>query len=412
MTEIGVDTLKKKYNYLTSTSIKHLLLVLTSCILLFSLIACQNSDENLYSNSKNMQWEVVDSEEDFEDEYSQDTTIYFEEYEDETEVEVDLNSYDFTLTFAGDINFADNSTTMDYYNSTPNGIADCISPELIKIMNDADIMCLNNEFTYSTTGSPLNGKAYTFRAHPSRVDILKEMGVDIVTLANNHVFDYGETSFLDTLDTLKSADILYYGAGKNLDEAISPVYFDIQGKTLAYVAASRAEKYKMTPQATEDSPGILRCYDTQLFIETIEEASKNADYVIAYVHWGTEYSFELEDVQLSTGRDYLDAGADIVIGAHPHCLQGMEYYNGKPIVYSLGNLWFNNKTLDTMLLNIHFSGDDTTENIDLEIVPAIQSELVTRIVTEETEKERIYSFLEEISINININAEGMITEVE
>ena len=65
-----------------------------------------------------------------------------------------------------------------------------------------------------------------------------------------------------------------------------------------------------------------------------------------------------------------------------------------------------------MLLNIHFSGDDTTENIDLEIVPAIQSELVTRIVTEETEKERIYSFLEEISINININAEGMITEVE
>ena len=165
--------MKKKYNYLTSTSIKHLLLVLTSCILLFSLIACQNSDENLYSNSKNMQWEVVDSEEDIEDEYSQDTTIYFEEYEDETEV--DLNSYDFTLTFAGDINFADNSTTMDYYNSTPNGIADCISPELIKIMNDADIMCLNNEFTYSTTGSPLDGKAYTFRAHPSRVDILKEM---------------------------------------------------------------------------------------------------------------------------------------------------------------------------------------------------------------------------------------------
>ena len=149
-------------------------------------------------------------EEDIEDEYSQDTTIYFEEYEDETEV--DLNSYDFTLTFAGDINFADNSTTMDYYNSTPNGIADCISPELIKIMNDADIMCLNNEFTYSTTGSPLDGKAYTFRAHPSRVDILKEMGVDIVSLANNHVFDYGETSFLDTLDTLKVQ--IYYIMGR------------------------------------------------------------------------------------------------------------------------------------------------------------------------------------------------------
>lgn len=412
MTEIGVDTLKKKNNYLTNTSIKHVLIVLTIFILLFSLIACQSSDKSLDITSENMQWEIVDSEEDIVDEDSQDTTLYFGEYEEELETEADLNSYDFTLTFAGDINFDDNSSTINYYNSTPNGIVDCISPELIEIMNDADIMCLNNEFTYSTAGSPLNGKAYTFRAHPSRVDILKEMGVDIVTLANNHVFDYGETAFLDTLDTLKSADILYYGAGKNLDEAMSPVYFDIQDKTLAYVTASRAEKYKMTPQATEDSPGILRCYDTQLFIETIEEASKHADYVIAYVHWGTEYSFELEDVQLSTGRDYLDAGADIVIGAHPHCLQGIEFYNGKPIVYSLGNLWFNNKTLDTMLLNIHFYGDDTTENINLEIVPAIQSELVTRMVTEEAEKERIYSFLEDISININIDEEGMVTEVE
>ncbi len=412
MTEIGVDTLKKKNNYLTNTSIKHVLIVLTIFILLFSLIACQSSDKSLDITSENMQWEIVDSDEDIVDEDSQDTTLYFGEYEEELETEADLNSYDFTLTFAGDINFDDNSSTINYYNSTPNGIVDCISPELIEIMNDADIMCLNNEFTYSTAGSPLNGKAYTFRAHPSRVDILKEMGVDIVTLANNHVFDYGETAFLDTLDTLKSADILYYGAGKNLDEAMSPVYFDIQDKTLAYVTASRAEKYKMTPQATEDSPGILRCYDTQLFIETIEEASKHADYVIAYVHWGTEYSFELEDVQLSTGRDYLDAGADIVIGAHPHCLQGIEFYNGKPIVYSLGNLWFNNKTLDTMLLNIHFYGDDTTENINLEIVPAIQSELVTRMVTEEAEKERIYSFLEDISININIDEEGMVTEVE
>ena len=412
MTEIGVDTLKKKNNYLTNTSIKHVLIVLTIFILLFSLIACQSSDKSLDITSENMQWEIVDSDEDIVDEDSQDTTLYFGEYEEELETEADLNSYDFTLTFAGDINFDDNSSTINYYNSTPNGIVDCISPELIEIMNDADIMCLNNEFTYSTAGSPLNGKAYTFRAHPSRVDILKEMGVDIVTLANNHVFDYGETAFLDTLDTLKSADILYYGAGKNLDEAMSPVYFDIQDKTLAYVTASRAEKYKMTPQATEDSPGILRCYDTQLFIETIEEASKHADYVIAYVHWGTEYSFELEDVQLSTGRDYLDAGADIVIGAHPHCLQGMEFHNGKPIVYSLGNLWFNNKTLDTALLNIHFYGDDTVENIDLEIVPAIQSELVTRIVTEEAEKERIYSFLEDISININIDEEGMVTEVE
>ena len=160
------------------------------------------------------------------------------------------------------------------------------------------------------------------------MDILKEMGVDIVSLANNHAYDYGERSLIDTMATLKQAGIHYVGAGHNLEEAMSPVYFEVQGKTIAYVAASRAEKYRMTPQATEDAPGILLCYDTKLFLKAIEEAKKNADYVIAFVHWGTEYSYELEKVQRVTGKEYLDAGADIVIGAHSHCLQGIEYYEG------------------------------------------------------------------------------------
>ena len=193
---------------------------------------------------------------------------------------------------------------------------------------------------------------------------------------------------------------------------MEPAYFEVDGKTIAYVAASRAEKNKMTPQATMDSPGILRCYDTELFVETIKEAKINADYVIAYVHWGTEYSYELEEVQLSTGREYLDAGADIIIGAHPHILQGIEHYNGKPIVYSLGNYWFNNKDIDTILLNIHFYGDDTEESIELEIIPAIQSNTRTQIVTEESEKERIFSLLEDISINIEIDERGIVREIE
>lgn len=332
------------------------------------------------------------------------------EPEEPVELEEDLNSFDFVLAFAGDINFDENWSTMKYYNSVENGIYDCISPELIQIMRDADIMCLNNEFTYSTQGSPLKGKAYTFRAQPSRVDILKEMGVDIVSLANNHAYDYGERSLIDTMATLKQAGIHYVGAGHNLEEAMSPVYFEVQGKTIVYVAASRAEKYRMTPQATEDAPGILLCYDTKLFLKAIEEAKKNADYVIAFVHWGTEYSYELEKVQRVTGKEYLDAGADIVIGAHSHCLQGIEYYEGKPIVYSLGNLWFNDKTLDTMLVKIRFHGDDNQKNIELEIVPAIQKNLITTIVTEQSEKERIYSFLEGISINAKISEEGIVSE--
>ena len=327
----------------------------------------------------------------------------------ETESEViDLHPYDFTLCFAGDISLDENAMTTAQLDASENGIYDCISPELIQIMQDADLMCLNNEFTFSTNGSPMNGKAYTFRANPERVSVLQEMGVDLVTLANNHVYDYGKQALLDTFATLENTGIEYFGAGNNLDEAMDAVYYEIDGKTIAFVGASRAEKYKLTPQATETEPGILRCYDTELFLEAIREADANADFVIAVVHWGTEYSYDLEDVQLSTGKEYLDAGADAIIGGHSHCLQGMEFYDGKPIIYSLGNYWFNNKTLDSMLVRLRFVGDDTNGSVEVSIVPAIQKGAKTQIVTDPEEQERIYSFLEEISVNVTIDEDGVV----
>lgn len=323
---------------------------------------------------------------------------------------IDNNPYDFTICFAGDINLDENWGTTAFLDSQPGGIKDCISSELLEHMNQADIMCLNNEFTYSARGEKMPGKQYTFRANPDRVKVLEEMGVDIVKLSNNHTFDYGSQSLLDTIETLDNAEIEYFGAGRNLKEAMTPVYIEVDGKKVAFVGASRAEKNIITPEATETEPGILRCYDTELFIETIKEAEENADFVIAYVHWGTEYSYELEEVQLTTGKEYLDAGVDVVIGAHSHCLQGMEYYNNKPIVYSLGNFWFNGKTIDTMLLELHFYGDDLGGNLDVKVIPAIQKEYKTGMVKEEREKERIYSFLEEISINVEIDDEGYVLE--
>ena len=329
----------------------------------------------------------------------------------ETESEIiDLHEYDFTLCFAGDISLDENAVTTAQLDASENGIYDCISPELIQIMQEADVMCLNNEFTYSREGAPMANKFYTFRANPERVAVLQEMGVDIVTLANNHVYDYGKQALLDTFSTLEGADIDYFGAGENLDKAMDAVYYEIDGKTIAFVGASRAEKYKLTPQATETEPGILRCYDTELFLEAIREADANADFVIAVVHWGTEYSYDLEDVQLSTGKEYLDAGADAIIGGHSHCLQGMEFYDGKPIIYSLGNYWFNSKTLDSMLVQLHFSGDDNGGTVEVSVVPAIQAGAKTQIVTETNEQERIYSFLEGISINVEIDENGVVTE--
>ena len=334
-----------------------------------------------------------------------------EESIEETAAPEDHEDYDFTICFAGDINLAEGEPTTVFLDSRENGIYDCISPELIEYMNDADIMCLNNEFTYSVGGAPLEGKKYTFRADPMRVEILQQLGVDAVTLANNHVYDYGKEALLDTFAVLEEAEIPYFGAGRNLSEAMAPLYLEADGKVVALVGASRAEKYKMTPQATESEPGILRCYDTELYREAIAEAKANADFCIAFVHWGTEYSYDLEQVQTDTGKEYLDAGADVVIGAHSHCLQGLEYYDGKPIIYSLGNYWFNERTLDSMLIQLHFFGNEEEENLEVEIIPAVQTDCRTIYAGEEEERRRIFDFLEDISVNVDITDEGIVREI-
>ena len=330
----------------------------------------------------------------------------------EEPVIVDLQEFDFTMCFAGDILLAEGEITTKNLDASANGLEGCISKEFLDIMNKADYTCVNNEFTYSTRGKPLSGKAWTFRAHPDRVKYLKEMGVDLALLANNHVYDYGKDAMLDTLDTLTNAGIEYFGAGANLEEAMKPVYVEIGGKTVAFVAASRAEKNKKTPQATENSPGILRCYDPELFIQVIKEARANADFVIANVHWGTERSTVLEKAQLETARQYIDAGADMIIGSHSHCLQGMEYYKGKPIVYSLGNFWFDEYYEDTMLLNVRIYGDINGSNVELSVVPGMQDDGKTVMFTDEADKERVYKLLEDISINIEIDENGVVSSKE
>ena len=318
-------------------------------------------------------------------------------------------------------------------------ISDVIDPEFVELMNKADVMWINNEFCYTDSGEPLAGKTFTFSANLENVKYLKELGVDVAGLANNHVFDYGEQGLLDTLDTLKEAKIPYVGAGHDIKEAASPVYVKAGPLTIAYVAAERAEKVQIvTQEATEDQPGVLRCYENDRFIESIKEAAKKADYVIALPHWGTEHSTELEDAQTDGARAYIDAGADAVIGAHPHILQGLEYYKGKPIVYSLGNFWFDSYELYTMVVELRLSKDQSADgdgkanedgetsedgkagasgeeksksklSAQLIIYPGIQSNAETH-PADESERDEIFRHLEGISPQeIRIDEQGVVS---
>lgn len=312
---------------------------------------------------------------------------------------------DITLGFAGDINLDETWTVMKHMRRKGKGIQGCIDPRLIQKMRSYDYMILNNEFSISNRGKAMKGKAYTFRAPRRNVKLLQQLGVDAVSLANNHVYDYGKQAFLDTLSTLENNGIKYTGGGKDSKEAKKPVYFESKGKTIAVIAATRAEKYILTPAAGKHSPGVFRTYDDTQYVRAIRRARKKADVVIAFVHWGTEYSTKLETAQTSQAKDYINAGADVVVGAHTHCLQGVGYYKGKPIFYSLGNYWFNEKTLYTTLLELTIRENGS---IEARMLPCLQSGRETHLLTAKSKVRKFVNYVNGISENAKIGAKGVV----
>lgn len=300
-----------------------------------------------------------------------------------------------TLAFTGDINFSEGYSTTRHLDSCANGIADCFSEDLLAFMNGVDIMMVNNEFTYSTRGEPLKGKTYTFRADPSRAKLLHEFGTDIVNLANNHVYDFGPDALLDTISTLDAEQIPHVGAGADLSDASKPYYFICNGRKIAIVAATQIERStNYTKEATEEMPGVLKTLNPDKFVKVIEEADQNSDYVIAVVHWGTEGDSSYGRDQESLAHAFADAGADAIIGGHTHCLQGFEMMDGVPVIYSLGNFWFSSRTLDTGLAKVTIAKDG---QLSLSFVPCIQENFRTSLVTEASERERIFTFLQKHS---------------
>ena len=335
------------------------------------------------------------------------------------EQQVRSEPFEVSLGFIGDICLADNYVPMEYLASIGSSdISDGIDRRFIDKMNEVDLMWANNEFVLSDRGEPLEGKAYTFRGATANVSYLKDLGIDIVGLANNHTFDYGEEAFLDPLGTLKGAGSPYVGAGRDFKEASAPMYMTADGVTLAYVAASSAEYTVYTPEAGKNEPGIMWCYDDAKFLDEIRKAASYADFVVALPHWGTEHSTILEPEQIESAHAYIDAGADAVIGAHPHILQGIEYYEGKPIMYSLGNFWFDDYDIDTLLAEVRLSGerdangrpDMRTASVELVVHPGTQSGVFTSWAATRDERDRIFRYIEEISEDqVSISSEGLVS---
>ncbi len=313
-----------------------------------------------------------------------------------------------TLAFAGDICFHDSYSNMSALRERSGGIYDCILPRVMDGIKAADILMVNNEFPYSNRGTPTADKQYAFRSKPENVNILHEMGVDIVGLANNHAYDHGPDALIDTVDILNEAKVPFVGAGKNIDEACKPAYFKINGKTISFTAATQIERVANpdTKEATADSPGVLRTLDATRYVKVIEEAKANSDFCVAFVHWGSENTDLVEASQRDLAKKYAAAGADLIVGAHPHCLQGLDYVDGIPVIYSLGNFWFNSKTVDTGYLKVTLDTDCSIKS--LQFVPCVQENCKTRLAEGE-KREWILNYMQGISNHAVIDADGYIT---
>lgn len=312
-----------------------------------------------------------------------------------------------TMVFAGDILLDDNYAMMSNYKLRGSSIEDTFSETLLEKMRSADVFMLNNEFTFTTGGTPIEGKQFTFRSNPENVDFLLQIGVDVVSLANNHAYDYGEISLLDTLETLDYADITHVGAGTNLQEAMQPAYIIANGMKIAIVSATQIERNAVpdTKGATETSPGVFRCMDPENLLAVIEEAEANSDFTILYIHWGTESQVETDWLQEQQAPLYAEAGVDLIIGDHPHCLQRLDVVSGVPVIYSLGNYWFNSKTQNTCLVEISVK-EGALETF--RFIPCLQSDCRTTQLEGEA-KEEVLDYMRSISPNVSIDSEGYVS---
>lgn len=210
------------------------------------------------------------------------------------------------------------------------------------VLADADYRIGNIECPVATVGRPLESKIFNFRADPRVVEMLKGR-FDALAVSNNHSGDYGKEAFLETMALLDRAGIRHFGGGHNLVEAHQPLWIEKKGLRIAVLGYNEFKPRIF--EATADSPGIAWSEDSQVVGDIRAARAAGADLVIPFMHWGWERETQPTARQRQLARTLIDAGADVVVGGHPHVTQGAEYYKGHLIVYSLGNFVFDGFTL-------------------------------------------------------------------
>lgn len=203
-------------------------------------------------------------------------------------------------------------------------------------IENVDIATGNLEGPHCTQGTAMD-KKYVFKMPPSRLDGYKWAGFDVFTVANNHAMDYGPGCFLESLAEIEKHGMKYCGGGKDVETGNRPVVIEKNGVKVAFLGYSLT--YPKEAWASADSPGTIFAEHNRL-VSAVQKAAAENDLVVVQFHWGEERKQEPKDYQRDLARLAIDEGADLVMGHHPHILQGVEAYKGRLIFYSLGNFIF------------------------------------------------------------------------
>lgn len=238
-----------------------------------------------------------------------------------------------TISAGGDVNFGDGVTP-----SLVAGGLDYPFAGVSQAFASTDVSFVNLECCIASVGSPVAGKEFTFRGPPDSAGALADGNIKVVSMANNHAKDFGAAALVETFDHLKANGIAWCGAGHNSTEAYTPAVLNAHGRKVAFVAFTEVVPDGWT--ATSTTPGCATTNDPQKVAATIRAARAQADYVVASFHWGIELATSPNSEQRNLAHLAVDNGADLVLGQHPHVVQGFEMYKNRLIAYSLGNFVF------------------------------------------------------------------------
>lgn len=262
-----------------------------------------------------------------------------------------------------------------------------------ELTENADFSIVNFETNISTPhSSPIDKNGPSLTTTEDSLNLIEYLGFNVVTLANNHFYDYGDDAVENTLKCLDRRNIKHVGGGTNISEASKTLFLTKNGETLAVINACEHE-FSIASDKNGGSYGI----DPIKIFYDIQEAKKKADYILVIVHGGHEYH-QLPSIRMQEWyRFFIDAGADAVINHHQHCYSGMEKYKNKPIFYGLGNFFFdkNNQKEKTIwnegiLVNLNF----LKREIIHEVIPYEQCLEKASINLKNEDKEIIENYLE------------------